>query len=116
PRGPPLSVPPPFRALAVALRAAAAGLCVRAEPAADLAAFPAFGSRRVLEAAFPAAGDVCFSGALRWDSALPAADLAAFEAEPPERVFDALVAAVLEVVSFLAIYGTLPKGLTPELS
>jgi len=76
---------------------------VRAEPAADFAAFLAFGSRRVLDAAFPAADDVCFSGALRCESALPAADLAAFEAEPLDRVLDALVAAVLEVVSFFAI-------------
>jgi hypothetical protein len=56
-----------------------------------------------LDAAVPAAEEVCFSGAFRCDNALPAADLDFADVDELESVFDALVAAGLEVTSFLAM-------------
>jgi hypothetical protein len=52
--------------------------CAKALPAADFERFDVRPSRSVLDAAVAAAGDVVFSGALRWESALPAADFEAF--------------------------------------
>jgi hypothetical protein len=76
---------------------------VSALPAADFESLEVRPSRSVFDAAFAAADDVVFSGALRWDSALPAADLEALPVEELDRVFDPLRAAGLEVTSFLAM-------------
>lgn len=80
-----------------------AGFWLSALPAADFESLDVRPSRSVFEAAFAAAEDVDFPGALRWDRALPAADLEALPVEELERVFEALRAADLEVTSFLAM-------------
>jgi hypothetical protein len=77
------------------------GICDNAEPAADLAAFVAFGFCKVVDAAVPTFGEVTFIGAFVCESADPAADFAALLAVELCNTFAAADAAFLPVVSFL---------------
>jgi hypothetical protein len=82
------------------------GRCVNADPAADLAAFDAFGLRSVFEAALAAFLLVTsFVPLLLWTcvSAEPAALFAALLAVGLRRVFEAAEAARLLVTSVLRL-------------